>query len=502
MRFSKFVFGLLTIDQSIATILRSWISNEVLDEIDDPGAVAALDQLREWEKSDYELFLTRQCNIVLPADSEYKCALENMLAIAYFKSRMIIAGSQAEICFLAHIIANAASGHDDFPLQLNRVIHKFWRNSIAEHFVKFRSLTYKSPFYPADKIYKHDPEWMRLLVGRCAIVANEHFYYLTYDKIPFAGWNNMNTAETLEFCRIVRGLLHEYNANGRELSFDRGYSIMNPFLEQRLVRLAKIESTQTAFPKLVPLASQICFGESLPEDASSNRIAELYMNAEELAEYCSPPRQVSGFDMMELGLNSMERQLDGRFENLRLRTGHAMSGRVEANFYAFVDTAARIFDLNAVEQLWERMYPLTGFEDSLICGVDLNPSRLGQDNGKWDGIRELAKKFDEWDSNHRYMFCRIVRSASSSSKDEIDKRLVMFVLNQALQRICGRTIMFGLTDGTNPYQVAGLVAEVGYHEACRIFVNYNDENYAMTGADLVDQLFDVAVKLRMPKVHS
>ena len=367
---------------------------------------------------------------------------------------------------------------------------------MAEHFVKlgrydtfFVTHRYEyedqAPWYHT---YDHSPAWMRFLVNRCGIVAEEHFYYLSYKKIGRLGFDqwNMNKGEVQELCGIVTGLLSEYTRNRRmHTHWDSSITLL---LKRHQARLESFQRLRDP----VHLSTQICY-EELPtplpiESDISARIAYLQMSADELDQFCLllSSGKAGDVSMMQMGLDIMERQSDNRLANFRLHTGYTMPEFVEASFDSFIEEASKILDLGSVLDLWDQIHPFT-IVTPIVCGVHANHSRLSPDRHRWIKIKEMSKEYTKWNWLQQLEFCQIVTMVTiemQEYKDKFDKSLALFEINLAMpwvNHLCGFGITRLFPAGTHIAVVDGLVAEAGKVKACPFITLWNEYKVETVG---------------------
>ena len=144
MRFFAFVVGSFAFEKSDGASIRGetenlfvrWIRGDLglLEKKVESNFVTYL-AIYDWERRGSRSILKEVCKVDWEGDSAgYKSVLENLLFAAHFLPRKTISGSEASLCLLGHILAGSPP-----PLrgEIQSVLRKFWRNLLAERFVKY-----------------------------------------------------------------------------------------------------------------------------------------------------------------------------------------------------------------------------------------------------------------------------------------------------------------------------------------------------------------------------
>jgi len=462
-------------------------------------------KLRDWESEGKPSMLSSLCKLdptTLPALEPYMPGLEYMLQAARYLPRRTISGTSAELCLLAKVIAQGG----DIGIDFGQIIQNFWRNQIAQHYVKLG--TNYAPVFGAKGT---SANWMRFLVNRCGTVAREDFYHLVSDK--FRGleyrreFENMSSSDIKSFCGKVDQLLRYYFSHDGQLPpFGIQLTLVMPNQKRRMGELKGMSPP-------VPEAIQICYDGfrsslSLSENAFSAQVASLQMNEEEIAEYCSILKSQSDnrdVAMMRLGIEIMSRQLDGRFENFQLHTGYEMPETVEEKLYAFVASSSGTFDFKGVLTFWICINPFEKVEVGTICNSPrVDPPRLSKFRDSWKRIDQVAIGYDSWNQKQKEKFCSIISPALERYKDfpkdlleslDLSKSLELFKIELAspdIHELCKFSISRVLPDAARlAAMINGLVVQAGQREACPIIAKWNTDR-KMTVYRLVTMLIRAA----------
>ena len=492
-----------------------------------PGGDENTQRFIDWTAAPLQTSIMRSvCGVELDDLNPYKAVLENMLKYEYFILRPLIRPQTNVLCLLVYLIAN--EGSDGLDVKIRSTVQKLWRNLLTENFARYPSPHHYFFFLGTEDDLGHRSlpaprTVMQILAERCGSIGSEAVYRDIRTKVPRLGflqinWENLGTLEIQQVCQFAKQWMD-----------GKGVDVVhaNIVLEMWRARQGKFVH------HLQPLAVQICYYDLKPSsdgsgmrpmyDASwirprlhesklSNYIAEkLMMNMEELTEFChlvkefEPP--VTDAKMIELALESINRQSDVLLEIFKIFTGTYMGESMESRFYTFIERASREFNVSAMYSDWQRTLPLQKTDRSeSICGLyPPDYGRLSEKKKKWQIILQLAQDYSTWPTVDQERFCDLAEfgivniefttGVFSKSFDlmfqNFNDLLRINMNTPQINRLCGRITRAGIPPEINLSVLDGLVAEAGATAGCNVVHKWN--NHKIMDADRFVKMMESTV---------